>query len=70
MIKCVDGWGTNLWMNECHTDFTSSYKFVCQMCFQCTIFMHEMYKLRMKFFCTISINKSWDPKFVMLGQII
>jgi hypothetical protein len=25
----------NLWMNECHMNFASSYKFMCQMCFQC-----------------------------------
>jgi hypothetical protein len=23
----------NEWMNECHMNFSSSYKFVCQMCF-------------------------------------
>jgi hypothetical protein len=24
--KCVDKWNTNLWMNECHMNVTSSYK--------------------------------------------
>jgi hypothetical protein len=53
------------WMNECHINFSSSYKFVCQMCFQCMILMCEMYKLWLNFFCTTSITKSWDTKFVM-----
>jgi hypothetical protein len=35
----------NLCMNECHTNFTSSNKSMCQMCFQCTISMCEMYEL-------------------------
>jgi hypothetical protein len=26
--KCVDGWSMKLWMNECHTNFASSYKYV------------------------------------------
>ncbi len=47
MDKCVDKWSTNLWMNECHTNFTSSNKFVCQVCFQCTILICEMYELWM-----------------------
>jgi hypothetical protein len=46
-------------MNECHMNFTS-YKFMCQMCFQCMILMCETYKLWMIFFCTIFITKSWD----------
>jgi hypothetical protein len=46
-------------MNKCHTNFASSYKSMCQMCFQCTILMHETYEL-----CTISIIKSRDAKFV------
>ncbi len=57
MNKCVENWNTNLWMNECHMNFTSSYKFVCQMCFQCMISMCEMYK-----FCMIFIVKVWDVK--------
>jgi hypothetical protein len=69
MAKCVDGWNTNLWGNEFHMDFTSSYKFVCQMCFQCTILMREMYKLQMNKIYMISINKLWDLKFVVLVQI-
>jgi hypothetical protein len=28
MNKCVEKWNTNVWMNECHTNFTSSYKYV------------------------------------------
>jgi len=47
-------------------DFASSNKFVSQIYFQCTILMCEMYKLWMKFFCTICIIKSWDVEFVML----
>jgi len=43
--KCVDGWSMNLWMNECHINFTSFYISACWMCFQCTMLMHEMYKL-------------------------
>ncbi len=65
MNKCVDRWSTNVWMNECHTNFTSSNKFVFQMSFQCTILVYEMDELWMNKFCTISITKSWDAKFVM-----
>jgi hypothetical protein len=68
--KCVDEWSTNLWMNEYHTNFASSYKFVCQMCFQCTISVHEMYKLWMNKCCTIFITKSWDAKFVMRSRFV
>jgi len=64
MNKCVDEWSTNLWMNECHVIFTS-YKIVFQMCFQYIISMCKMYKLWMNKFCTISITKLWDSKFVM-----
>ncbi len=46
-------------MNKSHTNFASSYKSMCQMCFQCTMLVHETYEL-----CTISIIKSWDVKFV------
>jgi hypothetical protein len=60
------GWNTNLWMNECHMDLASFFKIVFQMCFQCTILMWETYELWMNKFCTISIIKSWDVKFVML----
>jgi hypothetical protein len=53
-------------MNEqCHMNFTSSYKFVCQICFQCAILVYEMYELWMYKFWTISIIKLWDVKFVM-----
>jgi hypothetical protein len=31
--------------------------------------MCEMYELWMNEFCTISITKSWNAKFVMLAQI-
>jgi len=46
----------------------NSYKFMCQMCFQCMILMHEMYELQMNEFCMISIIKLWDVKFVMMGE--
>jgi hypothetical protein len=62
--KCGNGSSMNLWMNKCHTDFTSSNKFVCQMCFQCTISMIKMYKLWMNEFYIISITKPWDVKFM------
>jgi len=65
MDKCVDGWSTNLWMNKCYMNFTSSNKSMCQMYFQCTISMHEMYELWMNKFCTTSITKLWDVKFVI-----
>jgi hypothetical protein len=65
MDKCVNRWSTNLWMNECHVNFTSFYKSICQMCFQSTISMCETYKLWMNKFCTISIIKTWDAKFVI-----
>jgi hypothetical protein len=42
--KCVDESSTNLWKNECHMNFTS-YKYVCQMCFQCMMSVCETYKL-------------------------
>jgi len=35
------------------------------MCFQCMILVCETYKLWMNKFCTISIIKSWNVKFVM-----
>jgi hypothetical protein len=65
MDNCVDGWNTNLWMNECHMNFTSSYKFMCQFFFQCMILMHETYALWINNFHTIFITKSWDVKFLM-----
>jgi hypothetical protein len=68
MNKCVDKWSMNLWMNECHTNFASSFKFVCQMCFQSMILMRERYELWMNEFCMIFVTKSWDVKFVMKGQ--
>jgi hypothetical protein len=61
MDKCVDKWN----MNECHMNFASSYKSMCQMCFQCMISVCETYELWMIFFCTISITKLWDVKFVI-----
>jgi hypothetical protein len=67
--KCVYEWGTNLWMKKCCTNFASSYKSMCQMCFQCTILIHETYELWMNKFCTISLTKSWDVKFVMCANI-
>jgi len=47
-------------MDECHMDFASFNKFVCEMCFQHMISMHETYELWM-----ISILKLWSVKFVM-----
>ncbi len=58
-------------MNKCHTNFTFFNKFVCQMCFQCTISMCETYELGLNEFCMISITKLWDAKFVMqIGDAI
>jgi hypothetical protein len=54
-----------LWMNKCHKNFAFPYKSMCQKCFQCTILVREMYKLRMNEFYIISITKSWDAKFMM-----
>jgi hypothetical protein len=62
--KRVDEWNTTLWMNKFHTNFTSSYKSMCQMCYQCTILVSEIYKLRMNKFSMISITTSLDTKFV------
>jgi hypothetical protein len=56
---------THEWMNKCHMNFASFYKYVCQMCFLCTISMLEMYELWMNEFCTIFIIKLWNTKFVM-----
>jgi hypothetical protein len=50
---------------KCCTNFVSSYEFMCQMCFQCMISVCEMYEIWMNKFCTISITKLWDVKFVM-----
>jgi hypothetical protein len=65
MNKCVNRWNMNLWMNEYHMSFTFSFKFVCQIYFQCMILICEMYELWMNKFCMISISKSWDVKFGM-----
>jgi hypothetical protein len=46
-------------------NFASSYKYVCQMCFQCMILVCETYDLWMNKICTITINKLWDVKFVI-----
>jgi hypothetical protein len=70
MNNCVNGWSTNLLINECHTNFASFYKSMCWMCFQCPILMQKMYKLWMNEFCMISIIKSWNVKFVMLGGVL
>jgi hypothetical protein len=55
----------NIWMNECHMNFMSSYKSMCQMCFQCIILVCETYELWMNKFCMIFITNSWDAKFMM-----
>jgi hypothetical protein len=68
--QCVYEWNTNLWMNECHMNFTSSCEFVYQVCLQCTILICKMYELWINKICTISISKSWDVKFVMWGCIL
>jgi hypothetical protein len=47
---------TNKWMNVTWI-FAFSYKFVCQMCSQCTILVHETYELWMNGFCTIFITR-------------
>jgi hypothetical protein len=65
MDKCVNKWNMNIWMNKCHTNFAYFYKSMCQMCFQCIISMHEMYKLWTNEFCTIFIINLWDVKFVV-----
>jgi hypothetical protein len=64
MISITSNEITNLWMNECHTNFISPYKFMFQMCFQCTILVRKMYKLWNHVFCTISIIKIWNVKFM------
>jgi hypothetical protein len=65
IAKYVDRWNTNLWMNKCHTNFESFYKSVFEMCFQYTILICEMHKLWLNNFCTISITKLWDAKFMI-----
>ncbi len=53
----------NEWMSCTH--FSSSYKSMCQMCFQCMIVVCESYELQMNKVSMISIVKLWDVKFVM-----
>jgi hypothetical protein len=43
--KYVNRWNMNLWINKCHINFAFLNKYVCQMCFQCVILVHEMYKI-------------------------
>jgi hypothetical protein len=52
----------NDWMSH---EFHIIYKSICQTCFWCTILMYKTYELWMKEFCTLSIIKSWNAKFVM-----
>jgi hypothetical protein len=52
-------------MNECHTNFASLYKYVFQMCLQCTISVYKTHELWMNTFCMISIIKFWEAKFIM-----
>ncbi len=59
----IDEIWTYEWMNA--MSFTSSFNFVCQIYFQCTILMCEMYELWTNKFCMISISKSWNVKFVV-----
>jgi hypothetical protein len=58
MNKCVNERNMNLWMNECHMNFISPYKFVFQMCFQCIILVCKTYELWMNEFCMISITNN------------
>jgi hypothetical protein len=64
MDKCVNGCSTNLWLNKCHTNFTSSYKFVWNM-----FSMHDISTWNIQImndkFCMISIIKLWDAKFLI-----
>jgi hypothetical protein len=69
MDKCDDKWNTNISMNECHTNFPSFYTFVCQICFQCTIYVCDTYKLWINEFHTICIIKLWGVKFLMECQL-
>jgi hypothetical protein len=62
MNKCVNEWNMNLWMNECHMNFISPYKFMFQMCFQCIILVCKMYELWMNEFCMISITSNESTK--------
>ncbi len=55
------GWTNVTW------NFASFYKTMCSMCFQCMIFMCEMYKLWMNKFCAILIIKLWNVKFCDVG---
>jgi hypothetical protein len=64
-INVLDEVWTYEWINECHMSFASSYKFVCQICFQCKILMCEMCESWLKVFCIISVIKLWDVKFTM-----
>jgi len=70
MDKCVNKWNMKLLMNKYHTKFVVSYKSMCQMCFQSTILVCEMYKLWMNESRTISIIKLWDAKFVIMYFIV
>jgi hypothetical protein len=56
----------NILMNECHTNFTSFYKFVWQICFQCTISVCETYELWINEFHVIFIIKLWSVNFFIL----
>jgi hypothetical protein len=66
----------NIWMNGCHMNFTSSYKFVCQMCFQCIILVCEK---RMNYGWTIfawfpllirEMLSLWWHAFIMVNLIL
>jgi len=46
-------------------NFASLYKYVFQMCLQCTISVYKTHELWMNTFCMISIIKFWEAKFIM-----
>jgi len=53
----------NEWMNV--TRISHLPINLCQMCFQHMILVHETYELQMDVFCTISITKLQNAKFMM-----
>jgi hypothetical protein len=57
-------------MNECHMNFSFSYKYVSQTCFQRMISMHEMYELWINEFCMIFIIKLWDVEQMTHSQLL
>jgi hypothetical protein len=68
MDKCVNEWSTNVWMNECHTNFSSSCIFSNEFS------MHNISAWNLQImneqFETIFITKSWDVLFLMANPQI